>query len=215
MISARPRIRRDEPGAAAPRLRGVQPSRLGPNPGHIAPRYGRAGFERCRFDGMHSEWPRAHGAGADHYRRHHSSFMILMSRAFRCPRLRARHHPPLDRPALVRVRRRQPDRAERRRDRHVPRRERNLSRPSDDRRADPRRRTRAGQRAREDSERPHRGRRGREQGYSWHLVDVTFAEATIELCDGIPSDVERAGVNFGGGRFCPWSAQVLSIDYAK
>jgi hypothetical protein len=53
------------------------------------------------------------------------------------------------------------------------------------------------------------------QGYSWHLIDLTFAEATIELCDGKPSDVERAGVSFGGGRFCPWSAQVLSIDYAK
>ena len=53
------------------------------------------------------------------------------------------------------------------------------------------------------------------EGYSWHLTDVAFAEATIEVCDGKPSDVERAGVNFGGGRFCPWSAQVVSIDYAK
>lgn len=53
------------------------------------------------------------------------------------------------------------------------------------------------------------------EGYNWHLVDVTFAEATIELCDGLPSDVQRAGVNFGGGRFCPWSARVLSIDYAR
>jgi hypothetical protein len=53
------------------------------------------------------------------------------------------------------------------------------------------------------------------EGYNWHLVDLTFAEATIELCDGKPSDVERAGVSFGGGRFCPWSARVVSIDYAK
>jgi hypothetical protein len=52
-------------------------------------------------------------------------------------------------------------------------------------------------------------------GYSWHLVDVTFAEVTIELCDGLPSEVQRAGVNFGGGRYCPWSARVVSIDYAK
>ena len=52
-------------------------------------------------------------------------------------------------------------------------------------------------------------------GYSWHLVDVTFAEVTIELCDGLPSEVQRAGVNFGGGRYCPWSAKVMSIDYAK
>lgn len=54
------------------------------------------------------------------------------------------------------------------------------------------------------------------EGYSWHVVDVTFAEATIELCDGLPSEVQRAGgVNFGGGRYCPWSARVVSIDYAK
>jgi len=35
---------------------------------------------------------------------------------------------------------------------------------------------------------------------------------TAELCDGIPSDVEKAGVNFGGGRFCPWTARVVAID---
>jgi hypothetical protein len=49
-------------------------------------------------------------------------------------------------------------------------------------------------------------------GWSWHLEDVEFAELTIEVCDGRPSDVERAGVNFGAGRYCPWSAQVTSID---
>lgn len=49
-------------------------------------------------------------------------------------------------------------------------------------------------------------------GYSWHLEDVTFAEATIELCDGRPSDVEQQGTNFGGGRFCPWSARILTIQ---
>ena len=52
-------------------------------------------------------------------------------------------------------------------------------------------------------------------GYSWHLVDVTFAEVTIELCDGLPSEVQRGGVNFGGGRYCPWGARVVSIDYAR
>jgi hypothetical protein len=30
-------------------------------------------------------------------------------------------------------------------------------------------------------------------GWSWHLEDVSFAEATIEVCDGLPSHVERAG----------------------
>jgi len=49
-------------------------------------------------------------------------------------------------------------------------------------------------------------------GWSWHLEEVTFAEITIELCDGRPSDVERAGVQFGGGRFCPWSARITRID---
>ena len=48
-------------------------------------------------------------------------------------------------------------------------------------------------------------------GWSWHLEDVAFVEVTIELCDGRPSDVERGGTQFGGGRFCPWSASVVSI----
>jgi hypothetical protein len=49
-------------------------------------------------------------------------------------------------------------------------------------------------------------------GWTWHLEDVTFAEVTIELCDGRPSDVERQGAQFGGGRFCPWTATVTRID---
>jgi hypothetical protein len=49
-------------------------------------------------------------------------------------------------------------------------------------------------------------------GWNWHLEDVSFAEVTIELCDGRPSDVQRQGVAFGGGRFCPWTAAVLGID---
>jgi hypothetical protein len=49
-------------------------------------------------------------------------------------------------------------------------------------------------------------------GWSWHLEDVEFAELTTEVCDGRPSDVEREGVTFGGGRFCPWTARVISID---
>lgn len=48
-------------------------------------------------------------------------------------------------------------------------------------------------------------------GWSWHLEQVEFVETTIELCDGRPSDVERQGVQYGGGRFCPWGARVLSI----
>ena len=47
-------------------------------------------------------------------------------------------------------------------------------------------------------------------GWSWHVEDVEFADATIELCDGRPSDVERAGVQYGGGRYCPWGAESVS-----
>jgi hypothetical protein len=48
-------------------------------------------------------------------------------------------------------------------------------------------------------------------GWSWHVEDVEFAELTTEVCDGRPSDVEREGVSFGGGRFCPWTARVVYI----
>ena len=48
-------------------------------------------------------------------------------------------------------------------------------------------------------------------GWSWHLEDVEFVQVAIELCDGRPSDVERQGTQFGGGRFCPWGARVLAI----
>jgi hypothetical protein len=49
-------------------------------------------------------------------------------------------------------------------------------------------------------------------GWSWHLREVEFAEATIELCDGRPSLVEREGPAYGGGRFCPWGAEVIGIE---
>jgi hypothetical protein len=49
-------------------------------------------------------------------------------------------------------------------------------------------------------------------GWSWHLEDVEFADATIELCDGRPSEVERQGSTYGGGRYCPWGASVVRIE---
>jgi hypothetical protein len=52
-------------------------------------------------------------------------------------------------------------------------------------------------------------------GWSWHLDGVSFSEVTIELCDGRPSDVEREGPSFGGGRYCPWRASVIRIDDGK
>jgi hypothetical protein len=41
---------------------------------------------------------------------------------------------------------------------------------------------------------------------------VIFAEAAIELCDGRPSDVEREGPSYGGGHYCPWGAQMVTIE---
>lgn len=49
-------------------------------------------------------------------------------------------------------------------------------------------------------------------GWSWHLKDVEFTEIAIELCDGRPSDVEWAGPGYGGGRYCPWGARIVSIE---
>jgi hypothetical protein len=48
-------------------------------------------------------------------------------------------------------------------------------------------------------------------GWSWHLEDVSFAEATIELCDGLPSHVEAAGVGYANGWYCPWGAEIVDI----
>jgi hypothetical protein len=49
-------------------------------------------------------------------------------------------------------------------------------------------------------------------GWSWHLEDVTFAEVTIEVCDGLPSHVEREGTQFAAGSYCPWSAVIIRIE---
>lgn len=52
-------------------------------------------------------------------------------------------------------------------------------------------------------------------GYTWHLEGVEFAEVTVEVCDGVPSDVEKAGTAFGNGQYCPWTAKVTRIDPAS
>ena len=51
-------------------------------------------------------------------------------------------------------------------------------------------------------------------GYSWHIdpADVEWADSTIEVCDGLPSDVEQGAVT--SDRYCPWSAEVMAIDPA-
>jgi hypothetical protein len=57
-----------------------------------------------------------------------------------------------------------------------------------------------------------RGDPGVNTGYSWHLdpADFEWAEVTMELCDGKPSDVEKNAIS--GDRFCPWSARVTLIE---
>jgi hypothetical protein len=49
-------------------------------------------------------------------------------------------------------------------------------------------------------------------GYTWHIdpASVEFADSTIEVCDGLPSDVEKNVIT--SDRYCPWSAKVIAID---
>jgi hypothetical protein len=43
---------------------------------------------------------------------------------------------------------------------------------------------------------------------------VSFADATIEVCDGLPSFVEADKDHWLNtvGEFCPWSAIVQTVD---
>ena len=53
---------------------------------------------------------------------------------------------------------------------------------------------------------------GVNEPWSWHIDPSTleFADMTIEVCDGLPSYVEDGTVT--SDRFCPWSAELVSID---
>ncbi|MFO7866044.1 MAG: hypothetical protein R6V02_04435 [Candidatus Aminicenantes bacterium] len=63
-----------------------------------------------------------------------------------------------------------------------------------------------------------RGQVSYNKPWSWHIDsdDIVMAEATIELCDGLPSHVEN-NLDYWVetvGRFCPWHAELVSIkDY--
>jgi hypothetical protein len=52
---------------------------------------------------------------------------------------------------------------------------------------------------------------GVNDGWTWSLDpdDLEFAAVTMEVCDGIPSDVEAGLVT--SDRYCPWSAIVVEI----
>ncbi|MDF1478582.1 hypothetical protein PYV02_05735 [Leifsonia sp. H3M29-4] len=47
--------------------------------------------------------------------------------------------------------------------------------------------------------------------WSWHIDPATleFADATIEVCDGLPEYVEDGTLT--SDTYCPWSAEVIEI----
>lgn len=49
-------------------------------------------------------------------------------------------------------------------------------------------------------------------GYTWHIdpASIEFADVATEVCDGLPSFVERNEVT--SDRYCPWAAEVIAID---
>ena len=66
--------------------------------------------------------------------------------------------------------------------------------------------------------RVHKGHVAYNKTWSWHIDsgDVTMAEATIELCDGLPSYVEAHLDDWiqTVGYCCPWSAKLVALkDY--
>lgn len=48
--------------------------------------------------------------------------------------------------------------------------------------------------------------------WTWHLdpSSVEFVDLTTEVCDGLPSFVEDGSLT--SDRYCPWSAEVLSVE---
>jgi len=49
--------------------------------------------------------------------------------------------------------------------------------------------------------------------WSWHLADTVWSEVSIEVCDGIPSDVEKHQIT--SDYFCPWTARLVRIEQAR
>jgi hypothetical protein len=50
------------------------------------------------------------------------------------------------------------------------------------------------------------------EGWSWHIDpdDFEWAEITMEVCDGLPVFVEDGTLT--SDRFCPWTAQIVSVE---
>jgi hypothetical protein len=57
-----------------------------------------------------------------------------------------------------------------------------------------------------------RGEPGVNTDWSWHIDPATFsfADATVEVCDGLPSGVEDETIT--STEFCPWSAEVIDLQ---
>ncbi|GAB3758006.1 hypothetical protein GCM10028864_42760 [Microlunatus parietis] len=57
-----------------------------------------------------------------------------------------------------------------------------------------------------------RGDPGPNEPWTWHLdpATVAFADATTEVCDGLPSYVEDETIT--SDDYCPWSAKIVSIE---
>ena len=57
-----------------------------------------------------------------------------------------------------------------------------------------------------------RGETDVNEGYSWHIdqASVEFADVTMEVCDGRPSDVEQDLIP--SDRYCSWDASVIAIE---
>ncbi len=54
---------------------------------------------------------------------------------------------------------------------------------------------------------------GVNKGHKWHVVDLQFADFTIELCDGTAKMVDRDPAYWIDtvGYFCPWSGEVVKL----
>jgi hypothetical protein len=61
-----------------------------------------------------------------------------------------------------------------------------------------------------------RGDGGVNLGHDWHLVEVEFADMTIEVCDGTAAYIDSIGydewIANHGDRYCPWSAELVAIE---
>lgn len=57
------------------------------------------------------------------------------------------------------------------------------------------------------------GNGGVNVGHRWHVTDLTFADFTIELCDGTARMVDKDPTYWieTVGTFCPWSGEVVKL----